>query len=47
MMTVIRKDPANLVTEHDKAKSPMEWIQRMNMFQAQIHEIIYEDLIYS
>jgi len=47
MMTAISKDPANRVTERDKAENPIAWVQRMNMFQAQIHEIIYEDLIYS
>jgi len=47
MMTAIRKDPANRVTERDKAQSPIEWIQRMNMFQAQIHEVINSDLIFS
>jgi len=47
MMAAIRKDPVNLVTERDKAENPMKWVQRMNMFQSQIHETIYEDLIYS
>jgi hypothetical protein len=47
MMAAIRKDPANRVTESDKAQSPMEWVQRMNNFQAQVHEVIYSDLIYA
>ena len=47
MMAAIRKDPANRVTERDKAQSPMEWVQRMNNFQARVHEIIYNDLIYA
>jgi len=46
MMTAIRKDPANKVTEQDKAESPMAWAERMNNFQHMVHEIIYEDLIY-
>ena len=47
MMTAIRKDPANKVTEKDKAHDPMAWVGRMNNFQASIHEIIYADLIYA
>ena len=47
MMTAIRKDPANRVTERDKAENPITWVQRMNMFQAQIHEVINADLIFS
>ena len=45
-MEAIRKDPSNRVTEMDKAKDPMGWVGRMNNFQAQIHEVIYSDLIY-
>jgi len=47
MITAIRTNPANRVTERDKAENPMAWVQRMNMFQAQIHETIYADLIYA
>ena len=47
MMTAIRKDPANRVTERDKAQDPIAWIGRMNMFQAQVHEVINADLIFS
>jgi len=47
MMTAIRKDPSNLVTERDKAKDPIAWAGRMANFQHRVHEIIYEDLIYS
>jgi len=47
MMTAIRKDPVNRVTERDKAENPMAWVQRMNQFQASIHEVIYADLIFS
>ena len=47
MMAQIRKDPTNKVTERDKAADPMGWVQKMNMFQARIHETIYSDLIYS
>ena len=47
MMVAIRKDPSNKVTEKDKATDPIEWVRRMNNFQAQIHEIIYNDLIYA
>jgi len=47
MMTAIRKDPANLVTEHDKAKDPIAWASRMSNFQHRVHETIYADLIYS
>ena len=46
MMAAIRKDPANRVTERDKAQDPMEWVGRMNNFQSAIHETIYADLIY-
>ena len=47
MMEAIRKDPANKVTEKDKAADPMAWVGRMNNFQTQIHETIYNDLIYA
>ena len=47
MMAAIRKDPANRVTESDKAQDPMAWVGRMNNFQAAVHETIYADLIYS
>jgi activator of HSP90 ATPase len=47
MMAAIRKDPANKVTEKDKASDPMVWVQKMNAFQASVHEIIYNDLIFS
>jgi len=47
MMTAIRKDPANLVTERDKAKDPISWAGRMVNFQHRVHETIYADLIYS
>jgi len=47
MMAAIRKDPANKVTENDKAADPMAWVGRMNNYQASIHEIIYAELIYS
>ena len=47
MMTAIRKDPANRVTERDKIENPMAWVQRMNQFQAQVHEAINTDLIFS
>ena len=46
MMFAIRKDPANRVTEKDKAADPIAWVGRMNNFQAQIHETIYSDMIY-
>ena len=46
MMTAIRKDPTNLVTEHDKAKDPIAWAGRMSNFQHRVHETIYADLIY-
>ena len=46
MMEAIRKDPANKVTERDKAADPMAWVGRMNNYQTQIHETIYSDLIY-
>ena len=41
----IRKNPANQVTERDKANNQMLWVQKMNMYQVRVHEIIYEDLI--
>ena len=47
MMSEIRKNPANRVTERDKAQDPMAWVQRMNSFQASVHEVIYADLICS
>ena len=47
MMVAIRKDPANGVTEKDKAADPMAWVGRMNNFQASVHEVIYAELIYS
>jgi len=47
MMTAIREDPANLVTEHDKTKDPIAWASRMSNFQHRAHETIYADLIYS
>ena len=47
MMTAIRKDPANLVTERDKAKDPISWAGRMANFQHRVHETICEDLICS
>ena len=47
MMDAIRKDPANRVTEKDKAQDPMAWVGRMNNFQAMVHETIYSDLIYN
>jgi hypothetical protein len=47
MMAEIRKDPANRVTERDKAADPMGWVQKMNMYQSRVHEIIYADLIYA
>jgi hypothetical protein len=47
MMNAIRKDPTNRVTERDKAENPIAWVQRMNMFQARVHETICADLIYS
>jgi len=47
MIEQIRKDPANKVTERDKAADPMLWVQKMNMYQARVHEAIYSDLIYS
>ncbi|MCL2190339.1 MAG: TnpV protein [Defluviitaleaceae bacterium] len=46
MMTAIRKDPKNRVTERDKAADPMAWVGRMNNYQASVHEIIYAELIY-
>ena len=47
MMAVIRKDPANKVTECDKTADPMAWVGRMNNFQARVHEVIFSDLIYN
>jgi hypothetical protein len=47
MMAAICKDPANKVTEKDKAADPLAWVQKMNSFQASVHEVIYNDLIYS
>jgi len=47
MMEQIRKNPANKVTERDKAADPMAWVGRMNNFQSAVHETIYADLIYS
>jgi len=47
MMEQIRKNPANKVTERDKAQDPMAWVGRMNNFQSAVHETIYADLIYS
>jgi len=46
MMAAICKNPANKVTARDKADDPMGWMQKMNMFQSQVHEVIYSDLIY-
>ena len=46
IMSVIRQDPANKVTECDKAADPMAWVGRMNNFQVRVHEVIYSDLIY-
>ena len=47
MMDSIRKNPANKVTERDKAADPMTWAQKMNAFQASVHEVIFNDLIFS
>jgi len=47
MMDAIRKDPSNMVTEKDKVQNPMEWVGRMNNFQAMVHDTIYADLIYA
>ena len=47
MIIQIRSNQDNRVAERDKAENPIEWAQRMNMFQAQIHEVIYVDLIFS
>ena len=47
MMAKIQSDPTNRVTERDKAENPIAWVQRMNMFQTQVHEIINADLIFS
>jgi hypothetical protein len=47
MMAAMRKDPANKVTEKDKAQDPMAWVGRMNNYQSAIHEIIYAELIYA
>jgi hypothetical protein len=46
MMAAIRKNPANRVSERDKAQDPMAWVGRMNNFQSSVHEIIYSELIY-
>ena len=47
MMSAIRANPDNKVTEKDKANDQMAWVGRMNNFRSQIHEVIYCDLIYS
>jgi len=47
MMTAIRKNTANKVTEADKASDPILWAGRMGNFQAQVHETIYADFIYT
>ena len=47
MMAKIQKDSTNGVTERDKATNPIAWARRMAMFQAQVHEVINEDLIFS
>jgi len=47
MMNAIKKDPANKVTEQDKAENPIAWVGRMNNFQYMVHETIYADLIYA
>ena len=47
IMAAIRKDPKNRVTERDKAQDPMAWVGRMNNYQHSVHEIIYDELIYS
>jgi hypothetical protein len=47
MMTAIRKNPANKVTEKDKAEDPIAWAGHMNNFKHKVHEVIYNDLIYS
>jgi len=47
MMAKIQSDPRNRVTERDKAENPIAWVQRMNIFQAQIHEVINAELIFS
>jgi len=47
MMLEIRKDPANQVTEKDKALDPIAWAGRMGNFQSMVHETIYADLIFS
>ena len=47
MMTAIRINPDNKVTEADKAADPIAWAGRMGNFQAQIHETIYEEFIYA
>lgn len=47
MMSAIRKDPRNKVTESDKAQDPMAWVGRMNNYQNSICEIIYVELIYT
>ena len=47
MMAAIRKNPTNGVTERDKAIDPIGWVQKMNMFQSQVHKTICSDLIYN
>ena len=47
MMAAFRGDPANKATEKDKAEDPMAWVGRMNNYQARVHEVIYNDLIYA
>jgi len=47
MMAALRKDAANKVTEKDKCEDPIAWIARMNNYKHRIHEVIYNDLIYS
>ena len=47
MMAAFRQDPANKATEKDKSEDPMAWVGRMNNYQARVHEIIYNDLIYA
>ena len=47
MMAAIRNDPSNKVTENDKAHDPIAWVGRMNNFQAMVHEVIYNELIFS
>jgi len=47
MMAAFRQDPANKVTEKDKAQDLMAWVGRMNNYQAKVHETINNDLIYA